>query len=104
MWRITINQTEQAWKIAIYYKFKNEIIKEINQAHESSQNSLFDSQTESHFGDTSRSCVDQTGVTSLTIDDKILHNPKEKVEVLNNQVFTKENWLIYLSVLVTLIQ
>ena len=34
-------QTEEAW--AKYHKLKNEIIKEINQAHESYQNNLFDS-------------------------------------------------------------
>ena len=31
---------------------------------------------------------------SLTVDDKVLHNPKKKAEILNNQfysVFTKEN-------------
>ena len=36
-------QTEEAW--AKHRKLKNEIIKEINQAHESYQNNLFDSQT-----------------------------------------------------------
>ena len=51
-------QTEEAW--AKYRKLKDEIIKEINQAHESYQNNLFDIQTDSHhkkFGNTSRHCV-----------------------------------------------
>ena len=51
-------QTEEA--CAKYRKLKNEIIKEINQAHESYQNKLFDSQTDSHhkkFGNTSRHCI-----------------------------------------------
>ena len=39
-------QTEEAW--AKYHKLKNEIIKEINQANESYQNNLFDSQIDSH--------------------------------------------------------
>ena len=51
-------QTGEAW--AKYCRLKNEIIKEINQAHESYQNNLFDSQTDSHhkiFGNTSRHCI-----------------------------------------------
>ena len=39
-------------------------------------------------------CKDSTGVTSLTVDDKILHNSKDKAEILNSQfysVFTKED-------------
>ena len=86
---------KEAW--AKYHKLKNKIIKEINQAHESYQNNLFDSQTDFHhkkiwkYIKTLRK--DPTGVMSLTVDDKVLHSPKEKVEILNNQFysFTKEN-------------
>ena len=35
---------------------------------------------------------DQTGVTSLTVGDKVLHNPKEKAETINFiWSFTREN-------------
>ena len=44
-------QTKEAW--AKYHKLRNEIIKEFNEAHESYQTNLFDSQT----GNTSRHCV-----------------------------------------------
>ena len=47
---------------------KNEIIKEINQAHETYQNSLFDSQTNSHhWRYIKKLCKDQTGVILLTV-------------------------------------
>ena len=80
-------QTEEAW--AKYRNLKNEIIKEINQAHESYQNNLFDNQTDSHHKKFWKYIKtlhkDPTGVMSLTVDDKVLHNPKEKAEILNNQ-------------------
>ena len=85
-------QTEEAW--AKYHKLKNEIIKEINQANESYQNNLFDSQIDSHhkkiwkYIKTLRK--DPTGVISLTVDDKVLHNPKEKAEILNNQFLQRK--------------
>ena len=71
-----------------YHKLKNEIIKEINQAHESYQNNLFDSQTDTHHKKFWR-CVkklrkDYTGLPSLTVNDQVLHNLEEKAEVLNN--------------------
>ena len=33
-------------------------------------------------------CKDPIGVTYLTVDDKALHNPKEKAEILNNQFYS----------------
>ena len=73
---------KEAW--AKYHKLKNEIIKEINQAHESYQNNLFDSQTDSHhkkfwkYIKTLRK--DPTRVTSPTVNDKVLHNPKKRLK------------------------
>ena len=65
------DQSKEAW--AKYRKPKNEIIKEINQGHECYQNNLFDSQVDTHHKKFWR-CIkklhkDQTGVTSLTMDD-----------------------------------
>ena len=51
-------QTEEAWDK--YHKLKNEIVTEINQAHDNYQNRLFDNQNDTHhknFGGTSKSCV-----------------------------------------------
>ena len=65
--------------ISLRTKLLSKLIKPM---HESYQNNLFDSQTDSDHKKFWR-CIktlrkDQTGVMSLTVDDKVLHNPIRK--------------------------
>ena len=94
--KVKYYQTEEAWDK--YHKLKNEIVKEINQAHDNYQNCLFDNQNDTHHKNfwryIKKLCKDSTGVTLLTVNNKVLHSPKDKAEILNNQfysVFTKED-------------
>ena len=77
-----------------YHTLRNEITREVNQAHENYQNIMFDSQTDTHHKKFWRYIKklrkDQTEVTSLTVDGvdrKVLHNSKDKAEALNKQFY-----------------
>ena len=89
--------TEEAW--LSYRKIRNEITKDINEAHKAYQEKLFDRDTNSshkNFGDIRiRSlCKDNTGVAPLKHQNSLISNPHDKAEILNDQsysVFTHED-------------
>ena len=88
--------TEEAW--LSYRKIRNEITKDINEAHRAYQEKLFDCDTNSshkNFWRYIRSLgKDNTGVAPLKHQNSLISNPHDKAEILNDQfysVFTHED-------------
>ena len=88
--------TEEAW--SSYRKIRNEITKEISEAHIAYQEKLFDCDTNSshkNFWRYIRSLRrDNTGVIPLKHQNSLISNPCDKAKILNDQfysVFTHED-------------
>ena len=77
--------TEEAW--SSYLKIRNEITKEISEAHKAYQEKLFDCDINSshkNFWRYIRSlCRDNTGVAPLKHQNSLISNPHDKAKILN---------------------
>ena len=88
--------SEEVW--LSYRKIRNEITKEINEAHKAYQEKLFDDDTNSSHKNfwryIRRLRKDNTGVAPLKHQNFLIGNPRDKAEILNDQfysVFTHED-------------
>ena len=90
-------QTDNAW--SKYCKLKNEINKEIKEAHEKYQRNLFDSDDNNKcfWKYVKQLCKDNIGVPTLKHNNQVITEPKEKAYVLNkhfDSIFTDEDLYI----------
>ena len=94
-------QTDNAW--SKYCKLKNEINKEIKEAHESNLFNNDDNNTKYFWKYVKQLCKDTIGVPTLKHNNQVITEPKAKANILNKHSILSSQiriYPIYLSVMI----